>query len=1085
MLRGMDAAGDDGLGGTPGAGERDMRHAAGAKVGRALTAAGRDPPARPAASRAAEARAGLGEELLEAAPDAMVVVDESGRIRRVNGQAEVLFGYQRDELIGAPLELLLPARFHDIHRTERSTYLAQPRRRPMGEDRDLFARRKDGTEFAVDISLSPLRTAEGLLVLAAVRDATERKRAQQEADARRAEAEALAEAAVVVARGTAAGAALHSILEGALRVVPTRVAFILLPRDDGAVLEIRAIVGDQERRLQRLPASHGVTGRAFRTGSVQAVGDVRTDPDYVQGARSIRSELAVPIVSGRTVVGVLNLEDDEPARFGLREVRLIEAFAAHVAAALETERLLAEGALRATELEARLRQQAAVADLGQRSLAGADVSALMEHAAVQVRETLGVSYAKVLELLPSGQEMLLRAGAGWKEGLVGSATVSADRGSQAGYTLFAHEPVIVEDLATETRFSEPALLLEHGVVSGISVIIRGDGGPYGVLGAHATERRAFTYDDVHFLQAVANVLSAAIQREHAEDRFRLLESAIENANDAVVVTDADLDPPGPRIIHVNPAYSRITGYAPTEVLGRSPRISQGPRTDADALARLSQALREGKTFRGEIVNYRKDGTEYDIEFHIAPIRDAAGRTTHFVSVQRDVTEHRRAQHELERLALYDSLTGLPNRSLFHDRLELAIAGARREGSPLALLLLDLDGFKDVNDTFGHEAGDELLQQVGPRFRGELREVDTVARLGGDEFGALLPGATEASAAKLARKLLTALDPPFAVTGQPVSIGASVGIAVYPAHGDTADLLLRCADVAMYAAKGSGSAFAVYAPDLDLHSPDRLAVIAELRQAIQGGGLQLHYQPIVNVATGRVTAVEALARWARPESGVMLPTEFIPIAEHAGLIRPLTERVLGDALRQQAAWRTAGIDLSVAVNVSMRNLVDADFPSTVERLLAGSGPMSVSLRLEITESVIMADPERALAILARLRRMGVGIDIDDFGTGYSSLAYLQRLPVEAVKIDRSFVGRMTSDDGSLAIVRSTIELCHSLGRTVVAEGVEDRETWEHLVALGCDEAQGHYVSAALAAPQLERWLTERRDDGGEEGGGGTR
>ncbi len=904
------AGGAGARGGAPGAGERDVRHTTGVTAARAFAAAGRHPPATPAASRAAVAGAGLGEELLEAAPDAIVVVDESGRIQRVNEQAEALFGYRRDELVDAPVELLLPARFHDAHRTERSIYVADPHRRPMGEDRDLFARRKDGTEFAVHISLAPLRTSEGLLVLAAVRDVTDRKR---------------------------------------------------------------------------------------------------------------------------------------------------------------TEELLRQAH---ADLETRARQQAVVSDLGQRGLASAELSALMEHAVAQVRETLGVTYAKVLELLPGGQELLLRAGAGWKDGLVGSATVGADRASQAGYTLLANEPVIVEDLATETRFSGPALLREHAVTSGVSVIIQGEGGPFGVLGAHTTERRAFTGDDVHFLQAVANVLSAAIQRKRAEDRLRLLESAVENANDTIVITDADLGRPGPRIVYVNPAYTRMTGYAAKEVIGGSPRISQGPDTDADVRVRLRQTLEQGRIFRGENVNYRKDGTAYDVELHIAPIHDLAGRTTHFVSVQRDVTERKRAERELERLALYDALTGLPNRGLFHDRLELAIAGASREGSPLALLMVDLDHFKEVNDTFGHPAGDVLLQQVAGRLRAEVRAIDTVARFGGDEYAVLLPEATAASAAKVAQKLLTALERPFTVEAQTVGIGAGVGISMYPDHGEDADVLLRHADIAMYAAKGSGGGHAIYSPDQDQSSPGRLARVAELRQAIDAGALVLHYQPIVSLTTGRVTGIEALARWPHPEHGLIPPMEFILLAERTGLIRPLTEWVLGTAVRQCAAWQQAGHTIPVAVNVSMRNLLDPELPNTIARLLASARLKPSLLRLEITESVMMADPARTMAVVERFRETGVLVDIDDFGTGYSSLAYLQRLPVDVVKIDRSFVGQMTTDEDSAVIVRSMVGLAHSLGLGVVAEGVEDGETWDQLATVGCDEAQGHYLSPPLAASELDRWLTER-------------
>jgi len=407
--------------------------------------------------------------------------------------------------------------------------------------------------------------------------------------------------------------------------------------------------------------------------------------------------------------------------------------------------------------------------------------------------------------------------------------------------------------------------------------------------------------------------------------------------------------------------------------------------------------------------------------------------------------------------------------LLRDRLTQALSAAQRHDSPLALLLLDLDRFKEVNDTFGHQQGDLLLCEVGRRLRGALRASDTLARLGGDEFAVLLPDTDADGAEATAEKLRAALEPPILVERQPVAVGASVGIALCPDHGADASTLLRHADVAMYTAKQAGTALATYDAAQDQYSPERLGLIAELRQAIAHGGLILHYQPKADVSTGRVRGVEALVRWQHPARGLIPPDQFIPLAEHTGLIAPLTSWVLDAALRQRRVWARDGLDLDVAVNLSMWNLRDPALPDTVAALLERYDVPAARLCLELTESSVMADPAHSLAVLARLRALGVRLAVDDFGTGYSSLAYLKRLPVDEIKIDRSFARDMGADDTDAAIVRSTIGLGQSLGLTVVTEGVEDRATWDLLAAGGCDLAQGYYLSQPLPADELCRWL----------------
>jgi diguanylate cyclase len=431
-----------------------------------------------------------------------------------------------------------------------------------------------------------------------------------------------------------------------------------------------------------------------------------------------------------------------------------------------------------------------------------------------------------------------------------------------------------------------------------------------------------------------------------------------------------------------------------------------------------------------------------------------------------------SQHQ----ALHDPLTGLPNRELFGDRVEQAIRASDRGLQPASLLLLDLDRFKDVNDTLGHHHGDRLLGEVAARLTGTLRAVDTVARLGGDEFAVLLPDATADGAAAVAQKVRAALHQPLTLDGVGLDLDASIGIAVYPDHGGDAAELLQHADVAMYAAKQAHAGFVVYDPAVDQHSPKRLALLGGLRRALERDELVLHYQPKADLHTGKVLGAEALVRWHHPAHGLLGPGEFIPLAERTGLIHPLTRWVLDAALRQAAAWRRAGHQLSVAVNVSTRSLLDREFPDQVaDRLTAWEVP-ATSLVLEVTESAVMADPVLALEILGRLHALGVGLALDDFGTGYSSMAYLKALPVDELKVDRSFVGQMATSNSDAVIVRSTIDLGHNLGLHVVAEGVENQATWEELAALGCDTAQGYHLGRPMPADELEQWLRVAAPDG---------
>ena len=434
---------------------------------------------------------------------------------------------------------------------------------------------------------------------------------------------------------------------------------------------------------------------------------------------------------------------------------------------------------------------------------------------------------------------------------------------------------------------------------------------------------------------------------------------------------------------------------------------------------------------------------------------------------------RRQADENEHQARHDSLTSLPNRSWFYAQTEALLEG-RRAGGSAAVMIMDLDRFKEVNDTLGHHSGDLLLQAAAERIRRAVRDSDVVSRLGGDEFAVVLPGASRQAAAEVADRVRTTLEERFSVNGATVDIDASIGIALFPEHaGDVATLLQR-ADIAMYKAKETHAGHTFYSEELDHGHPSQLSLLGELRGAIEREELVLHYQPKAALGSGEVTHVEALVRWQRPEHGLVPPNEFIPLAEHTGLIKQLSTYVLDAALRQLRGWLDSGIDLCVAVNLSARNLLEADLPDQIAELLLARRVPAERLILEITESTIMADPARALNVLTRLSEMGIRLSIDDFGVGYSSLSYLKRLPVDEIKIDRSFVAQMDADEDDAFIVRSTIDLGRNLGLNVVAEGVETEAVWDELGELGCDYAQGWFLGRPMPAAELAEWLLTNTD-----------
>jgi diguanylate cyclase (GGDEF)-like protein/PAS domain S-box-containing protein len=654
--------------------------------------------------------------------------------------------------------------------------------------------------------------------------------------------------------------------------------------------------------------------------------------------------------------------------------------------------------------------------------------------------------------------------------------------SIARYAIQSGQPLLVEDTRTDPRINQEmrgkvgdTSLICVPLFSGSDVI-----GTLNVMSNSETDR--LKEEDRQTLEMLSVVLSAGVSRVAEFDARRAQAQAIarfrtlfEGASLGILRLDAE-----GVAVEVNPALEEMLGASADELIGSSFSAHLIPehRQSVDALlAETAAGTRDSFVLEARCRTKSGGSLWAHLRAVAEPHEDGPPRV---VAMIENITERKRAEQELirqsqlnEHQALHDPLTGLPNRLLFGERIGQAIRHAERNHTKLAVVLMDLDRFKEVNDSLGHSAGDHLLTKVGERMRDAVRASDTVARLGGDEFGLLLPELSDGEGAvPVITRIRAALERPVYVHSLPLAVEASIGIAIYPDHGTDAQSLIQKADVAMYDSKRDNASHTFYDEGSHEYDVTRLTLVAELRRAIAGRELLLHYQPKAALESGEVRSVEALLRWRHPERGMVFPDSFIPIAQETGLIGPLTLYVIEEALRQGRQWRDQGIDLSIAVNLSTRNLLDRDFPTQVATLLKRWGMGPEWLELEVTESSMLANPTRAKAVLGELSELGLRLSIDDFGTGYSSLSYLRQLPVDEIKIDRSFVMGMAEQAGDAVIVRSTVDLGRNLGLEVVAEGVETLDLWNTLRELGCNTAQGYFLSKPVSAEQLTSWLKAR-------------
>jgi len=1016
-----------------------------------------------AALRESEARY---RALFENARDVIYTLDMDFHFTSVNRAGEQLTGLSREQLLGQHISLFLPDEDLD-------SAVARRRRREAGEalgDSLHEVRLHDGRTVPLEISTDLIFDGgRPIGVQGIARDVTERRRVEVEQRQRAERLLTLHELTLQVAAGTDTGNLLERILGAATQLTGAPAATLYIW--DAAAELLQPVLSRNVPERDTTPPlrlGQGLGGAIWQRGTAVIVNDyLRWQQAMGSGlSGGLVAGLGVPLQAGGQRLGVLLVRRYEPGpEFTDEDARLLTLLAGLVAQLLVRDwqdAALREKAERLLTLHELALEVAAGADSG-------DLLARIVDAATRLcnapAATLCVWDA------PAG---VLRPALHHNVPLEDRATAVRPGQGTVGRAWERGAAVIVNDYPNWEHAFAPGLA--GGMQAALAAPLQAGGRQLGVLLLRRYESGIpFTDEDAQLLELLSALAAQLMVRDQHDAALRDSERRFRAVFESVGLGVARCDLGG-GILESNGALQTMLGYDAEELAQRSFR----DLTFADDLSTPLEVL--GRVLAGEPDRYqmekryvRKDRRSFWAHVTVSLVRDVENVPQFTICTLEDISARKETEAALKHQALHDGLTGLPNRNLLRDRLQQTILQAERRRQTLALLFLDLDRFKDVNDTFGHQSGDRLLQQAGPRLLSALRASDTVARLGGDEFAVLLPDTDEEGARAAAQALVAALEQSFDLGEHCVSVGASIGIALYPEHGQNDDELMRHADVAMYQAKQLGSGVALYAAERDGHDPVRLTLLGELRQAFERHELRLHYQPVVRLTDGWPAHVEALVRWQHPARGLVSPNEFIPLAEQTGLIAPLTHWTLHEALAQVRVWQQRDLYLGVAVNLSARMLHEPHLAETVASLLREHDVPARRLKLELTESAIMVDPAGALVVLGELHQMGVRLSIDDFGTGYSSLAYLKHLPVDEIKIDRSFVQDMALSGKDLAIVRSTVELARNLGLQVVAEGIEDGETWERLVALGCDLAQGYHISRPLPADALEVWLAERGFD----------
>ncbi|MDD5059182.1 MAG: EAL domain-containing protein [Sideroxydans sp.] len=842
------------------------------------------------------------------------------------------------------------------------------------------------------------------------------------------------------------------------------------------------------------PAGRGPTGTAIREDRPVWCQDFQRDQTttvwHEHGAQfGWKASASIPLRRKGGVVGALTLYADQVSAFDTAEQNLLLEMGADISFALDrfADELLQQQA--DEQIHSQSENMSTLLEVSQQLISSLDLKSLLQTTAESIIQLTRMQYSAVYLLNDDRMRLWAVAPplpASYPEALRNPPLADYPHIMQ---TINSREFVLLPDMqiaelsAAERYMAEMfslrtalflPLLVGDKVLGILTVTSAKQTVEIGAskLGVCRTLANfcAIAANNAQLFQAIelhtAQLEHRIAERDLAEDKLRKLSLAVEQSPNTIVITDLDA-----RIEYANANFSQVSGFTMDEAIGQNPRMLQSGKTPKATYDDMWAHLTRGETWRGELINRNKDGSEYIESAIISPVRQADGKITNYLAIKENITDKRLAEERIQNLAHFDQLTGLPNRSLLTERFKYAHSLAQRSGEKMAVMFLDLDHFKDINDTLGHSIGDQLLMEIALRLKAHIRDEDTVSRLGGDEFILVLPGNDENGAALVATKLLEMVSQPCLIEGHELIITSSIGIAIYPDDGEDFEALLKNADTAMYRVKqDSHNGFRFFKQEMQTHSARSLQLGNALRHALTRDELRLHYQPQITLQDGHIVGAEALLRWQHPELGMISPAEFIPIAEASGQIIQIGEWVLRTAAAQLKQWMDKGLPrMMMAVNLSAAQFRHPNLPEMVTRILDEAKLPHELLELELTEAVTMDDPQAAVAVMDKLDECGIRMSIDDFGTGYSSLSYLKRFKVYKLKIDQSFVRDITHDADDKAIVTAIINMASSLGMHTIAEGVETAGQLAFLRLQGCDEVQGYYFSKPLPADEFEAFL----------------
>lgn len=969
------------------------------------------------------------ETTLEALPDLMFEIDQNGRYLSCHSPRSDLYAAPPVDMLGKTVHEVLPADAADTCMAA----IQEANQNGTSQGKQIELRLAEGLHcFELSVSRKPLMKSQLASFIVLSRDITARRQAEQKLVRLTKLYAALSQCNQAIVRCETESELFAVICKDVVEFGGMKMAWIgQLDKASGRVKPVSSY-GAGVEYLNEIeisidpngPKGQGPTGTALRENHPYWCQDFQHAPEteawHERGARfGWGASAALPLTCNNAVVGAFTLYASEINAFDEAAQNLLIEMAMDISYALD-------------RFNARtLLQQTAQALHDKDDLYR--TAFMTSHDAINITRLSDGMYLDVNE----GFERIT----GWKrEETIGKTSIELNI-----WKVPEDRERLVATL--QQQGSCENLQAEFGLKDGSSII--------GLMSARIIEIKGES--------CLLSITRDITHRMQAESSLRRLTQAVEQSPVSIVITDLEAN-----IEYVNSTFTKVSGYALEEVQGKNPRILQSGKTPKSRYDEMWACLTAGEDWRGELINRSKDGNEYIESALISPVRDANGNITHYLAINQNVTEKKRDEEKIQQLAHFDQLTGLPNRTLLGQRFSYALSLAQRNNESLAVMFLDLDHFKNINDTLGHSVGDRFLMEVANRLASSIRDEDTVSRLGGDEFILVFPGTDADGAALIASKLIASVSKPYQIEHHELIGTPSIGIAIYPNDGDNFEDLLKNADTAMYRVKqDSRNDFRFFTAEMQSHSERNLQLVNAMRHALARNEFEVHYQPQVTLRNGNIIGAEALLRWHHPELGTISPAEFIPIAEDSGQIIPISEWVLRTAVKQMKEWHDSGLSsLVIAVNLSAVQFRQPNLPELVARILEEAQLPPDYLELELTEAVAMDDPQTAVAVMDDLFDRGVRMSIDDFGTGYSSLSYLKRFKVYKLKIDQSFVRDISDDPEDKAIVTAIINLASSLGMHTIAEGVETASQLAFLRLQGCDEVQGYYFSKPLPADEFE-------------------